>query len=175
MKGMVFTEFIEFVEEKYGFDVVDMMIEKSKVPNDGAYTQAGNYPFEEIIDLVVALSEIEQTDLNMLIQTYGEYLFGRLAALYPNIKQFESAFEIISHVDDFIHPEVQKLYPDADLPEFETIEKSDDKIVLRYKSKKGLHQLAKGLILGAGAFYKENLSVVVDDTKNPVEIEVRQI
>lgn len=175
MKGMVFTEFVEFVEEKYGFDTVDAMIEKSKVPNDGAYTQAGNYPVEEIVALMVALSEIQKADLTLLIQSYGEYLFGRLASLYPNIEQFESAFDIISHVDNLIHPEVQKLYPDADLPEFETIEERADKIILRYKSKKGLHQLAKGLILGAGAFYNENLSVSIDETKNPVEIEVRKI
>jgi len=38
MKGMVFTEFIEFVEREFGFDVVDAMIEKSNVPNGGAYT-----------------------------------------------------------------------------------------------------------------------------------------
>lgn len=172
MKGMVFTEFIEFVEQEFGFDVVDAMIEKSNVPNGGAYTQAGNYPFEEIVSLVVALSNEVNSDVNVLIESYGEYLFNRLAKLYPNIAQFQSSFDIITNVDSLIHPEVKKLYPDADLPEFTIIEKTDTKITLQYKSSKGLQQLAKGLMIGASHFYKEDVTVHIDDSKTPVEIEV---
>jgi len=172
MKGLVFTEFLEFVEQEYGFDTLDETIEKSKVPNDGAYTQAGNYPYEEIVALVVALSNETLIDVNTLIESYGEHLFKRLASLYPNIAQFKSSFDIISHVDNLIHPEVKKLYPDADLPEFVLIEQTKNKIVLQYKSNKGLHQLAKGLMIGAGLFYKEKLTVTIDEQNTPITIEV---
>jgi len=107
-----------------------------------------------------------------LIESYGEYLFNRLAKLYPNITQFKSSFDIITHVDNLIHPEVKKLYPDADLPEFTIIEQTRNTIRLQYKSNKGLHQLAKGLILGAGIFYNEKLTVIIHEDKNPIEIEV---
>ena len=171
MKGVVFTEFLEFVEKEYGFDMLDLTIEKSKVPNDGAYTQAGNYPFEEVIALFTALSTETKEDLNILIQRYGEYLFKRLATLYPNIKEFKSAFDIISHVDNIIHPEVKKLYPDADLPEFTILKQTSTRILLQYKSNKNLHQLAKGLMMGASKFYNENLIIIVHEDKNPIEIE----
>ena len=36
MKGIVFTEFLEMVEEKYGYEVVDQIIEESKLPSGGA-------------------------------------------------------------------------------------------------------------------------------------------
>ena len=175
MKGLVFTEFIEFVEKQYGFDVVDSMIEKANVPNNGAYTQAGNYPFKEIIALVMALSSEVNVAVDTLVEGYGEHLFYRLASLYPNINQFKSAFDIIEHVDNLIHPEVRKLYPDADLPEFVLLEQTKDRILLQYKSSKNLHQLAKGLMIGAGAFYGEKLTVTVHEDKNPIELEVTRI
>lgn len=55
MKGLVFTELLEYVENNFGFDMADKIIEDSNLENDGAYTQAGNYPFEELIKLVNAL------------------------------------------------------------------------------------------------------------------------
>ena len=57
MKGLVFTELLEYVEENFGFDVADKIIENAKLENNGAFTQAGNYPFEELVKLVVALSK----------------------------------------------------------------------------------------------------------------------
>ena len=50
MKGVVFTEYVEFIEETFGFDVVDDMIEKAGV--SGVYTQAGNYEFDELFKMV---------------------------------------------------------------------------------------------------------------------------
>ncbi|MDD2790288.1 MAG: heme NO-binding domain-containing protein [Sulfurimonas sp.] len=170
MKGVVFTEFMEFVENKYGFDAVDAMIEASGL--SGVYTQAGNYPFEEMLALVVALSKEVNVEVMDLVEAYGVHLFSILVTLYPHIDKFTSTFDIIAHVDNIIHPEVQKLYPDADLPSFRTLEQSENKIVLQYISKKPLHALAKGLMLGAAAYYKENITVTIDTNKNPTEIEI---
>lgn len=170
MKGVVFTEFMEFVEGKYGFDAVDAMIENSGL--SGVYTQAGNYPFEEILGLVLALCKEENVELANVVESYGVHLFPILVSLYPHIDTFTSSFDIISHVDNIIHPEVQKLYPDANLPSFKTIEHSTNKIVLEYISNKPLHNLAKGLMLGAAAYYKENITVTIHHDVSPIQIEV---
>jgi hypothetical protein len=170
MKGVVFTEFIEFVEESFGFDAVDAMVEDSGL--SGVYTQAGNYPFEEMVALIVALSKAQGVEVNELLEKYGKHLFGRLAGLYPNINRFSSALDVISHVDNIIHPEVHKLYPEAELPSFKVIEKNSNKLVLEYTSGKSLQHLAKGLMLGAAKFYNEDLEVNIDEEKKPVVIEV---
>ena len=47
MKGLVFTEFIEFVEKQYGFDVVDDMLEKANLNGTGL----GLYLSKKIVDL----------------------------------------------------------------------------------------------------------------------------
>lgn len=170
MKGVVFTEFIEFVENSFGFDAVDTMIEDSGL--NGVYTQAGNYPFEEMLALIVALSKIQKVEVNELLEKYGEHLFDRLAGLYQNINKFSSAFDIIAHVDNIIHPEVHKLYPDAELPSFRLITQEPNKLTLEYMSNKSLHYLAKGLILGVAKYYKEDLIVTIYEDKLPIVIEV---
>jgi len=46
MKGMVFTEFMDMVEEVLSADILEDIIEKSELPNDGAYTALGTYSHE---------------------------------------------------------------------------------------------------------------------------------
>ena len=41
MKGIVFTEFLDLVEERFGLDVEDRIIIGAKVPNEGACTSKG--------------------------------------------------------------------------------------------------------------------------------------
>jgi len=161
MKGVVFTELLEFVEDQFGFDTVDAMIEKSG--QSGVYTQAGNYPFEEIVALLAALSKEINTPVPTLLEVYGTHLFTRLVTLYPNVNRFTSSLDMISHVDNIIHPEVKKLYPDADLPSFQVKENSEDKVVLQYMSNKSLQHFAKGLMLGAAAYFGEKIQVNINE------------
>ena len=38
MKGIVFSEFMELVEEKFGLETVDHLIESTDLASGGAYT-----------------------------------------------------------------------------------------------------------------------------------------
>ena len=52
MKGIIFTEFLEMVEEKFGYEVVDEIISKSELKSNGIYTSVGTYAREEMMVLV---------------------------------------------------------------------------------------------------------------------------
>lgn len=161
MKGVVFTQFIEMMEEKFGFDTVDETLEKANV--SGVYTQAGNYPANELILLVEELSKITNIPVNDLVCAYGEYLFPVLIKIYPEpIKKYNNTFEFISNVDNVVHPEVKKLYPDSDLPEFEEISHDDKELKVIYKSNKPLMEFAKGLMLSCSKHYNENIEVTYE-------------
>jgi len=41
MKGIVFTEFLDLVEEKFGMEMVDKIITQSELESEGAYTAVG--------------------------------------------------------------------------------------------------------------------------------------
>ncbi|MFT4982342.1 MAG: hypothetical protein ACI9UR_002213, partial [Bacteroidia bacterium] len=41
MKGIVFTEFLELVEDKFGLEVVNQIIDGCELETDGVYTSVG--------------------------------------------------------------------------------------------------------------------------------------
>ena len=53
MKGIVFSEFMDLVEEKFGWETIDELIESTNLPSGGSYTAVGTYPHSEIVSLVV--------------------------------------------------------------------------------------------------------------------------
>lgn len=158
MKGVVFTEYLEFIEEQFGFDIVDDMIEKAGV--SGVYTQAGNYPFEELYSMVIALSDLVDAPAPALIEAFGKNIFKKLIVIYPKaVQAYNTAFEFIAHIDDVVHPEVKKLYPDTELPRFNIETIDDTKLVTTYSSKKPLMDLAKGLMESCAEHYNEDMDV----------------
>ena len=66
MKGIVFTEFMDMVED---------IIEKSLLPNDGAYTAVGTYNHEEIVRMIANLSQVVDIPVTTLLEVFGKYLF----------------------------------------------------------------------------------------------------
>ena len=173
MRGVVFTELMEFVENTLGFEVADKMIENAKLANDGAFSQGGNYPFEDLVKLLTALSEITGKKPNELLFIFGEHLFSVLVKLYgKNIKEVGSALDFIDSVEDFVHVEVKKLYPDVDLPTFKTIEKSENHLILIYSSEKRLESFAHGLISSCGDYFNEPLEVTYKTiSTSPYQVE----
>jgi hypothetical protein len=167
MKGIVFTEFFEMVENSFGFDMVDSIIEKAKLPHNGMYVAGGTYPHEEMVQLVVALGNETQTPVPDLLKAYGKYLFHRLIALYPQLKQGnENPLQFIAQVENFIHVEVKKLYPDAELPKFTTIELSDNLLVLDYLSARKMQDFGVGLMEGCAEHYQQPLHIRYEAIEN---------
>ena len=119
MKGVVFTEFLEMVEETCSADLVDDIIEDSGVESGGAYTAVATYDHAELVALVLALSKRTKTPVPDLVRTFGRHLLGRFAVLFPDFFHVGSAFEFLQSIETHIHVEVKKLYPDAELPHFE--------------------------------------------------------
>ena len=57
MKGIVFTEFLELVEDKFGLEMVDSIIANSNLESNGVYTAVGTYSFSEMLQLLQNLSD----------------------------------------------------------------------------------------------------------------------
>jgi len=159
MKGMIFTEFMEMVEATWSLDMVDTLITRSKVASAGAYTSVGTYPHEEMLALVGALSQETGIAAASLVRTFGRHLFGRFALAYPRFFQGSSgSFPFLAGIENVIHAEVRKLYPDADLPTFE-VERGDNTLILTYFSDHPFADLAHGLIEGCVAHFGEPIEV----------------
>lgn len=159
MKGIVFTEFLEMVEETFSADVADDIIEDSGVESGGAYTAVSTYDHAELVSLVVSLSEKTGVPVPDLVQTFGRHLLGRFAVLFPQFFEVGSAFEFLQSIETHIHVEVRKLYPDAELPHFDCKEIGTNQLEMIYSSTRSFGDLAYGLIEGCGEHFGENLVI----------------
>jgi len=149
MKGVVFTEFLEMVEDRFSADMADDIIDAANLPSGGAYTAVGTYDHAEIVALVVALSERSGMEVRDLLLAFGEHLFGRFVKGYPAFfAGVSDAFSFLAGIEDIIHAEVRKLYPDAELPRFDTEHHDHHKLVLVYDSRRHFEDLAEGLMRG---------------------------
>ena len=147
MKGIVFTEFLEMVDAKFGLEVVDSIIEKSDLPSEGIYTSVGTYSFNEMVSLITHLSDEVKAPMGDLIYAFGLYLFNGLGKSHPEvIVNYNNPIDLLYAIEDHIHVHVKKLYPDAELPKFKILEKTDSSISMIYSSSRGLYRLAHGLI-----------------------------
>lgn len=174
MKGIVFTEFFELVEDKFGIEMVDSIIEQADLPNAGAYTSVGTYDHSELVRLVQKLSQATQVEVGVLIKVFGEYLFGRLVAGHPGfLEGMDSAEQMLRSVHGIIHIEVKKLYPKAELPSFTYDTHADGRLIMVYSSTRGFADLAEGLILGCAAHFKESAEIESEDLSEGQGTDVR--
>ena len=166
MKGIVFTEFLELVETTFGLETVEEIIEKSDLPSQGAYTSIGTYAFSEMLALVSNLSEKTSMSINELLHVYGLHFFSVIERDYPYIlKTYSNAMELLSSVESHIHVEVRKIYPDAELPRFEVVEQSDNKLVLTYYSSRSMYAFGLGLMEKAFEHYGKKASITYEKIK----------
>jgi len=161
MKGIVFTEFLTMVESSFSLDMVDTIIKKSDLPSGGAYTSVGTYSHSEIAALVTNLSNESSISIPILLKTFGTYLFHSLARSYPDfVKKTTDPLDFLEQVETYIHVEVKKLYPDAELPTF-ICSRPNSPIELHmiYESNRHMEDVCEGLIIGSLEHFNKNCSI----------------
>jgi PAS domain S-box-containing protein len=169
MKGLVFSQFIDMVEERFGPDLLERIIGACDLPSGGVYSSLGTYDFEELAQLVGALSRETGSPPGALIKAFGMHLFGQLVKLYPQFLDGEtSTMGFVPKVENYIHHEVRKLYPDATLPSFAIEDFTPDRLVFVYQSQRPLTDLAEGMLLGCVGHFAEDIELTREDL--PVEL-----
>jgi hypothetical protein len=179
MKGIVFTEFIEMVEDKFGFEVADDIITKSKLESGGNYTAVGTYPHAEMVSLVTSLSNNTDIEVSVLLRVYGEHLFLSFVKLYGHFfENVPDCFTFLESIDNYIHREVLKLYPDAELPSFKSKRENSDTLIMHYKSERKMADFAFGLIEGSLKYFKEPATInmeEISDDKTQMKFTITKI
>jgi hypothetical protein len=147
MKGIVFTEFLELVEDKFGLEMVDKIISEAQLESNGIYTTIGTYSFSEMLQLLQNLSKNTTISVDSLLLIYGEHFFSVIEKSYPGLlASFKDPIEMLASIENHIHIEVKKIYPDAELPTFIVEEKYKNSLIMIYKSSRAMHHFGLGLM-----------------------------
>ncbi|MGR9054139.1 MAG: heme NO-binding domain-containing protein [Gammaproteobacteria bacterium] len=160
MKGLVFTEFIEYVDNRFSFETSENLIEISDLPSEGVYTSVGTYEFRELETLVRNLSYLTDVPVAEILREFGRHLFRHFLISFPIFFEgIKSTLAFLPRVQDYIHLEVRKLYPDAELPDFICNVPAQGQLIMVYRSTRNLEDLAEGLIQASIDYFGDSLTV----------------
>lgn len=158
MKGIIFNLVQEVVTDTYGPDTWDELLDSADL--DGAYTSLGSYADADLFALVGAASTALGMPPNDVVRSLGEGAIPLLADRFPEFfKPHVNTTTFLLTLNDIIHAEVRKLYPDADLPEFEFSGVGADEVTLGYQSGRQLCALAEGFIVGSARHFGETPTI----------------
>lgn len=158
MQGTVFTVFSEMVIQKFGMTYWNQLIEESHLSSGGAYTSVEQYDDQELFTLVKSISNQQDIPLPTLLEGFGEYLFPQLFPMTPkSLSHIHLLKDYILSIENVIHVEVQRLYPDSYLPTFEYEEINDTELIVYYQSKRKLCHVAIGLLKGASKHFNQEI------------------
>ena len=173
MKGIVFNDFLEMVEEDFDVVQLDRVIQAVDPPSEGVYTSVGNYDFNELLGLIVATNEVTGVAVPELLYAFGHHLFQTLSKRFPELMApMPGAFDLFLGIEDIIHAEVRKLYPDAELPRFECALVTPNRMTMLYESPRRLAVLAHGLIDAGAKHFEEDISVTAENLSDSPDEKV---
>ena len=85
MKGIVYTLFQDMVEDEFGLEVWEFLLENSELSSEGIYTSGNTYADEEMQQLIAGLSQMNSSLILVVIKIllpqslnhimHGEILF----------------------------------------------------------------------------------------------------
>jgi len=154
MKGLLFCEFIEFAEQQLGEELTQEIIDSAELESQGAYSRVGFYDYQELIQLLTSTSKHTGKEAGELLQGFANHLFVVFKRDYAGFFDgMDNAASMLKTIDDHIHVEVKKLYPDAELPRFVYEEKGDE-LHLFYESPRPLAGIAHALINACLQFFE---------------------
>jgi hypothetical protein len=158
VKGIVFNLLELAVSHEHGEEAWDDLLDAAGLT--GAYTSLGSYPDEDLRKLVEAASAALGMPAASVVRWFGRRALPVLAQVYPGFfAPHTDTRSFLLTLNDIIHPEVRKLYPGADVPEFAFEQSPDGDIRMGYDSPRKLCTFAEGLIEGAASHFGEHVSI----------------
>lgn len=176
MLGMVFTELVEMVEARFSPEIADHMIEAAAGDGGGAYTAVGKYPPEQLLAMVMRLSELTGVAVPDLVRAFGRHLLTRFSQVHPaHFERHTDLFDFLAAIDGDIHKEVHRLYPAAALPRFEVLSRDATSMALRYTSPRQMQMLALGLIEQLAEHCGQPVDVTLEPAEGGATFHIRRL
>ena len=163
MLGFIFREFFEFANDRLGSSAVDAALSRCQLSSGGKYVNGGEYPpTEQVQALGEICRETGHHSRDLLLQ-FGEYMFTTLGNMPMPLPPTNDSFEFLEAVQEGFHGEIRTMFPGAKLPDLIHERRGPHELVLEYRSRLGLADLAEGLLIGCFRAYQENVAIERED------------
>jgi hypothetical protein len=114
MKGFFFTKFLEFVEEKYGLEMVRKLANEATLESQGIFDPLETYSNFEMAQLLQCLSKHTGVSIINLLLIYGKYFFIDIEKKYQSLITTSAVpNEMISTIEQNIQTMVKEIYSEV--------------------------------------------------------------
>jgi hypothetical protein len=161
MKGLIFANFITYMQQAYGDDIATQTLKRAgKLTADGGYIEVESYPYEDMFELAGNLAALTGVTITKTFEDFGEYLFENLARRFSGFfSPDETLFGFLQKLESHIHVEVRKKFPGANMPGFEFDQIDDANLHMIYSSERAMSDFGMGMIKGAANWFKRDVFV----------------
>lgn len=160
MKGVINKGVQELVETKFGAEAWDNVKELANC-EEPFFSISEDYPDKMTLDLIKAASEVSGLSAETVMLEFGKFWVPNTGAKsYPTFFKLagKTAREFLLNLNT-VHKKVTKSIPNTKPPRFKYEELPDGRLLMHYQSERGLNTVLRGLILGVGIYFDEELQV----------------
>lgn len=160
MKGVINKGIQEYAEANFGADVWETIKARARC-EEFVFAPTQDYPDELTPRLIEAASAILNLPLETVQVEYGKFMVpNTLKETYPPYFALagKSAWEFLHRLDE-IHSHVTRHLENARPPRLQCKQLSARQLLIHYHSPRRLCSVLRGLILGVGICFGQDLSV----------------
>ncbi|HJU89980.1 MAG TPA: heme NO-binding domain-containing protein [Gemmatimonadaceae bacterium] len=166
MHGLIHAELRRFVTTNLGSAAWDAMLTESGVGTK-AYLATAVYPDAEIVALVGAAVKLTGLPAGKLLHDFGEFMAPTLIGTYKAfVKPEWKTLDLLENTERTIHKVVRMKDAGAQPPHLRATRPSTDEVIIEYDSPRKMCDVAKGIVKGVAAYYKEGVVITEAECMN---------
>jgi len=161
MKMEIIDCLSEMVKKNFGEEKWREILEKSEFNNYRTKFINGLDIFDEkVMEIFSKTCEVLNINMEQAADAFGDYWINSYAIRYYKgyYSKYKTAKEFILNMDN-IHVEVTKIIQNAHPPRFETEKIGNNKIKVKYISKRKMITFYIGLLKGIARYFKEKIDI----------------
>lgn len=160
MKGYIFTEFLEMVEEQFGLIMMDKIIMATQLESEGVYTSVGSYNQKELFQLINNLSNELNEETKTIMKITGERLYNTyINSFNKRLLSLEFQFSFIERLENYLRDETRKIFNNKEIFNTELVPSENALIITFECNESEVVSLIEGIINGCISASGESVHV----------------
>lgn len=155
MKGVVFVELLELLDDRFSMEFTEKVIEVARVPSAGAYNALGQFDHRELLALMEAYESCSHDNPTPIYRELGQRLVTRCITEFPTLFRTDSCLsDTLGHMESLMHMDDLLVDQSSELPEIKLEQVTERQLVLDYFYDPRLADFTIGLIHGCAEYHK---------------------
>ena len=159
MNGIIFIEIGKFARSQLGDKIWGEAVHAAGIP-DQFYYRVADYRDEEAVALLSTLSAAMHEPLDVILKGLGEFIVPDLIRMARYwIEPDWKTLDLIANTEHTIHEMLRTEGSQTNPPRLQCQRTGAGEVVVNYDSPRKMCALARGIIMGIGKHYGENVTI----------------